>query len=191
MAAAIGAIIGAGMSAAGSIYGGIQASKAARKAKKEAEDQRRKNENWFDRRYNEDYTQRADAQRLLTLTEENIRNRNRAAAGAQAVTGGTDEGLAATKEANNRALAKTASAINAQADTRKDNIERQYRQGDAAYSQELRGIEGQRAQNIATATKGVASAAGDIASSLDSAFGSAAGKTAAAQEQESKKPSKE
>lgn len=179
------------MSAAGSIYGGIQASKAARKAKKEAEDQRRKNQNWFDRRYNEDATQRADAQRLLTLTEENIRNRNRAASGTQAVTGGTDESLAATKEANNKALAQTASAINAQSDSRKDDIEQQYRQGDEAYSQELRGIENQRAQNIATATKGVSSAAGDIAASLDAAFGSAAGKTDAAAEQENKKPSKE
>lgn len=181
------------MAAAGSIFGGIQASKAARKAKKETEAQRRRNQNWFDRRYNEDETQRADAQRLLTMTEESIRNRNKAAAGTQAVMGGTDESLAATKTANNQAISGAASAINAQADQRKDNIEHQYRQADEGYSQELRNIENQRAQSIARATQGVIGAAGNIATALDGAGsskgdGTATGSTSAGQ-QEKKKPS--
>lgn len=188
----IGSIIGAGMAAAGSIFGGIQASKAARKAKKETEAQRRRNQNWFDRRYNEDETQRADAQHLLTMTEESIRNRNKAAAGTQAVMGGTDESLAATKTANNQAISGAASAINAQADQRKDNIEQQYRQADEGYSQELRNIENQRAQSIAGATQGVIGAAGNIANALDGvgskSDGTATGSTSAGQ-QEKKKPS--
>lgn len=179
------------MAAASSIYGGIQASKAARKAKKETEAQRRRNQNWFDRRYNEDETQRADAQRLLTKTEESIRNRNKAA-GTQAVMGGTDESLAATKTANNQAISGTASAINAQADQRKDNIEQHYRQADEGYSQELRNIENQRAQSIAQATQGVIGAAGNIANALDGvgskSDGTATGSTSAGQ-QEKKKPS--
>lgn len=180
------------MAAAGSIFGGIQASKAARKAKKETEAQRRRNQNWFDRRYNEDETQRADAQHLLTMTEESIRNRNKAAAGTQAVMGGTDESLAATKTANNQAISGAASAINAQADQRKDNIEQQYRQADEGYSQELRNIENQRAQSIAGATQGVIGAAGNIANALDGvgskSDGTATGSTSAGQ-QEKKKPS--
>lgn len=180
------------MAAASSIYGGIQASKAARKAKKETEAQRRRNQNWFDRRYNEDETQRADAQRLLTMTEESIRNRNKAAAGTQAVMGGTDESLAATKTANNQAISGTASAINAQADQRKDNIEQHYRQADEGYSQELRNIENQRAQSIAQATQGVIGAAGNIANALDGvgskSDGTATGSMSAGQ-QEKKKPS--
>lgn len=190
----IGTIIGAGLTAASSIFGGLKASKAAKKAKRETEQQRQRNQNWFDRAYNEDETQRADAQRLLEMTEDNIRNRNKAAAGTQAVMGGTDESTAATKAANNKGLADTASAINARADARKDDIERSYRQMDEGYSQDLRNIENQRAQNIANATKGAAQAAGQIASSLDGAFdktndGTATGSTAA--DQENKKPSKE
>lgn len=173
------------MAAAGSLYGGISSSKAAKKARREAEEQRRRNQNWFDRRYNEDETQRADAQRLLSMTEESIRNRNRAAAGAQAVSGGTDESVAATKVANSKALANAASAINAQADARKDNIEKQYRQADEGYSEELRGIENDRAKNIAAATQGVVGAAGNIANAID---GTATGETSAG-EQEKKKPS--
>lgn len=175
------------MAAASSIYGGIQASKAARKAKAETEAQRRKNQNWYDRRMNEDATQRADAQRLLTLTEESIKNRNRSAAGTQAVMGGTDESTAATKTANNQALSQTVSAVNAQGDARKDNIEQQYRSADEDYSQQLRNIENQRAENIAKATQGVIGAAGNIASAIDSGSGTATGSTSAGQQQ--KKPS--
>lgn len=185
----IGALIGAGLSAASSIYGGIQQSKAAKKAKRETEAQRRRNQNWFDQRYNEDATQRADAQRLLTITAENIRNRNKAAAGNQAVMGGTDESLAATKSANNQALAQTASMINAQSEARKDDIEQQYRLADEGYSQDLRNIEYQRANNIAQAVQGVGSAASGIGSSIDDIIGGDDdGSTSA--EQESKKPSK-
>lgn len=190
----IGAIIGAGLSAASSIIGGLKASKAAKRAKKETEAQRQRNQNWFDRAYNEDETQRADAQRLLELTEDNIRNRNKAAAGTQAVMGGTDESLAATKAANNQALANTASAINAKADARKADIERSYRQMDEGYSQDLRNIENQRAQNIAAATKGAIGAAGNIANSLDGAFGGTDGTAKGGTDaggQEDKKPSKE
>ncbi len=185
----IGALIGAGLSAASSIYGGIQASKAAKKAKRETEAQRRRNQNWFDQRYNEDATQRADAQRLLTITEENIRDRNKAAAGNQAVMGGTDESLAATKSANNQALSQTASMINAQSEARKDDIEQQYRHADEGYSQDLRNIEYQRANNIAQAVQGVGNAASGIGSSIDGIIGGDDdGPTSS--EQESKKPSK-
>lgn len=186
----IGAIIGAGLSAASSIFGGLKAAKAAKQAKREAEAQRVKNQNWFDREYNEDETQRADAQRLLSLTEESIKNRNRAAAGKQAVMGGTDESTAATKSANNEGLANAVGTVNANADARKDRIEDAYRSSDEQISQELRGIEQQRAQNIANATKGVIGAAGSIASAIDSGSdeNTAAGATSAG---EQKKPSKE
>ena len=100
----IGSLVGAGLSAVGSIFGGISASKAMKKVKKNLQQQKQANQDWYDRRYNEDATQRADAQRILTKTEESIRNRNRQAAGAQAVMGGTEESVAAAKAANNQAL---------------------------------------------------------------------------------------
>ena len=82
-------LIGSAIGAAGSIFGGIKASKAMKKAKRNVEAQRQKNQDWYDRRYNEDATQRADAQRILTQTEESIKQRNKAAAGSAAVMGGT------------------------------------------------------------------------------------------------------
>ena len=94
-----------------------------KKAKRNVEAQRQKNQDWYDRRYNEDATQRADAQRILTQTEESIKQRNKAAAGSAAVMGGTDESVAAAKEANNKALADATSQIAADAEARKDNIE--------------------------------------------------------------------
>ena len=77
-------LIGAAVGAAGSIFGGISASKAMKRMKENVEAQRKANQDWYDRRYNEDATQRADAQRILTQTEQSIKNRNQQAAGAQA-----------------------------------------------------------------------------------------------------------
>ena len=134
-------LIGSAIGAAGSIFGGIAASKAMKKMKENVEAQKRANQDWYDRRYNEDATQRADAQRILTLTEENIKNRNRAAQGAQAVMGGTEESVAAAKEANNRALSDAAAQIAVNGEQRKDAIENQYQERDAALDNQLNNID--------------------------------------------------
>lgn len=158
----IGSIAGGALGAAGSIFGGISASKAMRRVKKNLQAQKEANQNWYDRRYNEDATQRADAQRILTQTEESIRNRNRQAAGAQAVMGGTDESTAAAKAANNQALADATSQIAVNADARKDQIEQTYRAKDDEYVNQLNQIEQGKAQAIAGAVQGVASAASSM-----------------------------
>lgn len=155
-------LIGSAIGAAGSIFGGISASKAAKKAKKNIEAQRQKNQDWYDRRYNEDATQRADAQRILTQTEESIKQRNRQAAGSAAVMGGTDESVAAAKAANNQALADATAQIAANADARKDNIEATYMQNDNAYVEQLNQIEMNKAQAIGQAVQGVANAASSM-----------------------------
>ena len=159
----IGSIIGGALSAGGAIFGGISASKAMKKAKKNVEAQRKKNQDWYDRRYNEDATQRADAQRILTQTEESIKQRNRAAAGSAAVMGGTDESVAAAKAANNEALADATSQIAANAETRKDNIEATYLQNDNAFVEQLNAIEQGKAQAVSQAVQGVANAGASIA----------------------------
>lgn len=155
-------LIGSAIGAAGSIFGGISASRAAKKAKKNIEAQRQKNQDWYDRRYNEDATQRADAQRILTQTEESIKQRNRQAAGSAAVMGGTDESVAAAKAANNQALADATAQIAASADARKDNIEATYMQNDNAYVEQLNQIEMNKAQAIGQAVQGVANAASSM-----------------------------
>ena len=150
-----GSAIGAGLSAIGSIFGGSAASKAMRNVKKNLNERIDSNRNWYDRRYNEDATQRADAQRILAKTEEMIKNRNRAAAGAAAVNGGTSEAAVAQMAMNNEAFADTTSRISAEGDRRKDTIESQYLGREDALQSELRDLERQKAANVAAATQGV------------------------------------
>lgn len=159
----IGGIIGGTLGAAGSILGGIKASKAMKRVKENIQAQQQANQNWYDRRYNEDATQRADAQRILTQTEESIRNRNRQAAGAQAVMGGTDESVAAEKAANAKALADATSQIAVNAENRKDQIEQTYQQRDAQLNAALNDLEVNKAKAISQAAKGVAEAGAGIA----------------------------
>lgn len=177
----IGSLIGAGLSAAGSIFGGIRASKAMKKAKKRVEARKKENRSWYNRNYNEDATQRADAQRLLNMTEERIRDRNREAAGAQAVAGGTEESVAATKAANAGATADVAARIAAAGEARKDRVEQEYRRKDEELDDRLSQIEAGKAAALSDAVGGVASAGGELAGAfgedLDNIF-SRAGKAA-------------
>ena len=155
-------LIGSALGAVGSIFGGISASKAMKKAKENVEKQIKQNQDWYDRRYNEDATQRADAQRILTLTEENIKNRNKQAAGTQAVMGGTDESTAAAKAANNQALADATAQIAVNGEQRKDAIEQQYQERDANLKNQISQIEAGKAQAITGAIQGLNGAAGDM-----------------------------
>ena len=159
----LGSAIGGALGIGGSIFGGISASKAMKKAKRNVEGELRDNQNWYDRRYNEDATQRADAQRILTMTNDNIRQRNQQAAGAQAVMGGTDESVAATKAANNQALADATSQIAVNGERRKDQIESQYMQTKHDLNEKLRNIEIGKANAVSQAVQGVAQAGSNMA----------------------------
>lgn len=159
----IGSLIGAGLSAVGSIFGGIAASKAMKQVKKNLQAQQQANQDWYDRRYSEDATQRADAQRILTMTEESIKNRNRQAAGTQAVMGGTEESLAAAKAANNQALADATSQIAVNGEARKDQIEQIYQDKDARINDALNNLEINKAQAISSAAQGMSQAGAGIA----------------------------
>lgn len=159
----LGSAIGGALGIGGSIFGGISASKAMKKAKRIVEGEMKDNQNWYDRRYNEDATQRADAQRILTMTNDNIRQRNQQAAGAQAVMGGTDESVAATKAANNQAIADATSQIAVNGERRKDQIESQYLQTKADLNEKLRNIEIGKANAVSQAVQGVAQAGSNMA----------------------------
>lgn len=162
----IGGAIGAGISAIGGIFGGISASKAMKKVKRNIEQQQKENQDWYDRRYNEDATQRADAQRMITMVNDSIKKRNKQAAGAAAVMGGSEEAVAMSKEANNQALSDTTSQIVANAEQRKDNIEQQYLNRKADLNQQLNDLQMKKAQNTAQAIQGVTSAAQSIGNAL-------------------------
>lgn len=163
----IGTLVGAGLSAIGSIWGGISASNAMKKVRNNINQQLQQNEDWYNRSYNEDATNRADAQAILSRTEESIRQRNRAAAGTKAVMGGTDASVAAEKEANNKALADATSAIVVNAEKRKDSIQQQYRQRQQDLQNQLAQLEAGRAQSTSQAIQGVSDAASSIAGLFD------------------------
>ncbi|MBD5317865.1 MAG: hypothetical protein HDS09_01155 [Bacteroides sp.] len=156
-------ILGGAAGIAGGIFGGMSASKAMKKVRSRLQEQKRTNQDWYDQRYNEDATQRADAQAILARTEAAIKSRNRAASGAAAVMGGTEESVAATKAANAQAQAEATSNIAVNAERRKDSIGQQYQQRDAQIQEALNNLEVNKAQAVSQAVQGVASAAGNIA----------------------------
>lgn len=145
-----------------SIIGGHSASKAMKRARQGLDQQRTKNENWYNRRYNEDETQRADAQAILAQTQERLKTANRQAAGVGAVSGMTDEALAATKAANAGIMADAASTIAANAVARKDTIEQQYQQNDMNIQNAISNTYVNKANAIAQATQGVGQVAGGM-----------------------------
>lgn len=162
----IGAAIGAGLSAVGAIAGGISRSKAIKReqellAKKEAEER-----DWYNRRYNEDATARADAQRAITMTEEAMKQRSRAAQGAAAVMGGSQDAVIAAQQANAQAIADTASAIAAAGEQRKAEIEAQHRAKQDTFDAARMDLERNKANAIAAATQGVLGAGANIAGGL-------------------------
>lgn len=153
----IGAIIGAAGGLASSIWGGVQASKAAKKANDELAAQRQKNEDWYRRRYNEDYTQSAEAQAAMTKARELAQEQMKTARGVAAVMGGTEAGVAAQQQAANKMLADTMSGIAQNATARKDAVESQYLQTENALSQQQQGVYNQQAANsTAAANQGMA-----------------------------------
>lgn len=163
----LGSLVGSAMKVAGAIGGGIAARKAAKEQTDRLENLQQQNQAWYDRRYNEDATQRADAQRLITMTEEAIKNRNRQAAGASAVMGGTTESLAAQKAVNNAALTDTISQIAADAADRKDIIEGQYLAKNQNIVNRQNDISAQKAQAITEAIGQVGDAADAMGGVLD------------------------
>ena len=167
----IGALIGAGLELASSIAGGIANRNARKKQEQMLAQQQRDNQAWYDRKYNEDPTKRADTVRLLTQMQEQIKNRNRAAKGRQAVMGGTEDSTTAVKEANNKTLADTTSQIVAANEARKDNIEQQYQQNKRSIQGQQMQMEAEKAGDTANVVAGVAGTAANIAASLDSGSG--------------------
>lgn len=165
----IGAIVGAVASVGSAIAGGISGARANRKRKRAIRDEKAENTAWYNRRYNEDPLARSDTQRILNRTQEAIRRNNQTAQAQQAVVGGSEESVAATKQANAQALASAASSISANNDARKDEVEQQYRAQQANLSAQERGLQAEHAQNVATQTSTALNAASKIASSLDSA----------------------
>lgn len=155
------------MSVAGSIAGGAMRNRAIKAAQKKLEEKERENQDWYTRRYNEDATARADAQRSITMVEDAMQRRNRAAAGTAAVMGGTQDAVLAQQAANAQAVAGVAGNIAAAGEARKDAIESQFIAKQDIIDEEQRQADLSKANAIAQATQGVMSAGASIADAFD------------------------
>jgi hypothetical protein len=165
--AVIAAII-SGATSLAKAYGNKKANdesaRAAQKAIGYQRDKERILNDWYNKNYNEDFTQRADAQQLLSYTADQIKQRNKAAAGTAAVMGGTDESVVAEKEANNKAMADAVSKIAAAGSNRKDQIDSTYMEGMMGQKDKMSDIETERAKQIAKAGSALGGLNIDVAS---------------------------
>ena len=145
----LGSIVGAGVGALGSIFGGLGAARKLRQVRKNIAAAKAENQRWYDQRYNEDATQRSDAQALLRQTQELMNS------------------IANTKAANANAMADAVTSINKAAEARKAAIENQYMsKKDSLMEQENAALKGE-AQNIAQAAQGVGQAAIGAGGAID------------------------
>lgn len=159
----LGGIIGAAGGALGGVLGGISKNKALKQQMKMVNEQKKENQDWYDRRYNEDSTQRADAQAMLTQTAEAIKQRNQASAGSAAVMGGTEESVASTKAANAQAMADATSKIVVAGEQRKDQIESQYRERNNELNQQLQNLQSQKKDALSMTSDAIGGAVNGFA----------------------------
>ena len=119
----IGALLGAATGVASSLIGGLKSNKQARKYDAELKNREKSDKDWFNARYNQDYTQRADAQNLLRQAREQANDAIRTARGTSAVMGSTPESVAAATQAANTAYGNTVADVASQASAYKDAID--------------------------------------------------------------------
>lgn len=144
-------LVGAGAGVLGGVLGGIASSKAARKKNSLLSKIEQDNQNWYDRRYNEDYTQTADAVNAMRLARENADRGVRRAENMSAVSGATDESVAQAKAAANESVGNTLASIAAQGTQQKNQIESQYLQQKNSINQQRLGVYDQQAAQAAQA----------------------------------------
>lgn len=154
----VGSIIGAAAQIGSSIYGAIKSSQANKRAEELLQNQRDKNQKWYDQKMAEDYTQRTDVQNVLRKQRELLQEQYQKARATNLVAGGTDESLALQQAAANDAMGDTMADIAANAASYKEGVENQFRTQDAALDQQQIANEQNRAQAIANAAGQVGSA---------------------------------
>jgi 1,2-phenylacetyl-CoA epoxidase catalytic subunit len=103
---------------------------------------------------------------MLTRTAEMLQQRNQQSAGAAAVMGGTNESLAADREANAKTMADAASQIVIAGEQRKDNIENQYRERDQQLSEQINALKGQKKSGFDIASDALGGAASGAMSGM-------------------------
>ena len=160
----------------GTVLGGIFTASSKKKQDKMIAKEKEKNEQWYNRRYNEVGTERADAQAALTAMRDAMKERSKAAKGASIVSGGSEESMATEKAAQTAAMAQTISSINAANEQRKDAIESQYLAKDSALVNEQLQAERLKAAQLQQAAQWVEQQENTVIKAAAEVFGGMMGK---------------
>lgn len=152
------AIAGAVAALGSTVYGAIKSKQYNDKMRALIQQQRDDNKKWYETSQAEDYTQRTDAQSVITKQRELLQEQNKQARATNVVSGGTDQAEAMQKAAANKSLSDTMSNIAAQAEQAKDADEQSYREVDAKLNETQANQLGQQATNTAQASSQVTNA---------------------------------
>lgn len=147
--ATIGAITSLLSAAGGGVMSLIKNAEGRdiRKAQRKSEDE------WYNIKRSQGYTQRADVQARVNEARNLLMEQNKRTSALNTVAGGSEEAVAAQKEAANKAVAQAESDMAAQSAAYNDNLENQHRARVAA-------LEDQQAQSLQQEGAQIAQAAG-------------------------------
>lgn len=159
-------LIGGGIGILSSVAGAIGSARKMKQAGNMLTAQQAQNQTWYDKEYNTDYTQRADAQAILNKTREMANENRKRARGMAVVAGATDESVAMENEASNDMVANTMGNINQSADAYKQSVQGQFRATQQQLDQQQYNNKIAEAQNIANAASGVSKAGAEIVGSI-------------------------
>jgi hypothetical protein len=150
------------MQIGGAAMSAIAGARAYRNQMKNLRQQERENRNWYDRRYNENATERADSVALNEQAKQHFAERMAQHQGTAAVMGGTNAQLAAEKNAEAAGYANIQAQRQQMADTRKDTIENKFLANKSNIQNQMLAMEQQRAQGIQAAASQMAQAGSDM-----------------------------
>lgn len=159
-----GTAIVTGVATLGKLAGGLVNRHANRKAEKMLQQQKQNNRSLFDRAYYEDALQRSENQHALAKTADLLRENYKNSKGRQAIMGGTNDSVTATRNANAQAIANVTGTMASQASSRRDDAQQAYTSQDNAYISQEMANQKAKAKNTAEAVEGLAGTAKNIAS---------------------------
>lgn len=107
--------------------GAVQEGRKRREMASKMKGWNTENEAWYNKNYNQDYTQRADSQNVLRQMREEMDRQNKITANTAAISGSTNDAVLARKNQNNKTMASVFSNMAAQGARYKDNVDREYR----------------------------------------------------------------
>lgn len=132
----IGAAIGAGVSLVSGIMGASKASKAAKAQQQLINDQRTKNEAWYNRNYYQNYLDSSEARSAMKRVEDTMRRRNQEAQATAAVTGGTQEAVLAQQGNDQKMMSEVVGNLASRGDEIKRQVDAQNQANENALMQQ-------------------------------------------------------